>query len=54
MTAKAQRDELLARAHHYLSRGHSEHEAQEMAERELAAREARKLADELELEVHGD
>jgi hypothetical protein len=47
VTARAERDELAARVQHYLEHGHARRDAEDMAEREIAAREARKLALEL-------
>jgi hypothetical protein len=47
ITARAERDELAARVHYYLEHGHARPDAEDMAEREIAAREARKLASEL-------
>jgi hypothetical protein len=47
VTARAERDELAARVQHYLEHGHARADAEDMAEREIAAREARKLAVEL-------
>jgi hypothetical protein len=46
--AKAEREELARRVEHYLQHGHSSDEAEQLAEREVAAREARKLVAELE------
>ena len=48
LQAKAEREELARRVEHYLQHGHSSDEAEHLAEREIAAREARKLAAELE------
>jgi hypothetical protein len=48
LSARADRDELTRRVEHYLSRGHSQDEAADFADREMAAREARRLAAELE------
>jgi hypothetical protein len=47
VTARAERDELAARVQYYLEHGHARSDAEDMAEREIAAREARKLAIEL-------
>jgi hypothetical protein len=47
VTARAEREELAARVQHYLEHGHARPDAEDMAEREIAAREARKLAVEL-------
>ena len=47
VTARAEREELAARVQYYLEHGHARPEAEDMAEREIAAREARKLAVEL-------
>jgi hypothetical protein len=48
LQAKAEREELARRVEHYLQHGHSSDEAERLAEREVAAREARKLVAELE------
>jgi hypothetical protein len=48
LQAKAEREELARRVEHYLQHGHSSEEAEHLAERDVAAREARKLVAELE------
>jgi hypothetical protein len=46
--AKAERNELLRRVDYYLQHGHAPEEAERLADRDVAAREARKLVAELE------